>query len=112
MTKALEKLPVIFRKDCDGHPVAVFPTLPYNTDPDLMTVYAHIGQHGSGSMGWYHQTPKAASHEYAGLLDELRSIYEREPDAVELVPYQRMTAKHREAFNAQRYAWLAMERAA
>ena len=99
----MEKLPVIFRKEkTDGSVTAVFPTLPADVNGRYFTVYAHIGQHGSGSLGWYNETRAAKPGEYADLLHELRGIYSRPDDAeaVELVIYQRMTPQHRAAFNA------------
>lgn len=105
----MEKLPVIFRREkSDGSVTAVFPTLPADVNGRYFTVYAHIGQHGSGSFGWYNETRAAKPDEYADLLQELRGIYTTRPAAnpdiygepVELVIYQRMTSGHRAAFNA------------
>lgn len=91
----MRKLPVIFRADLarpwTGTVTAVFPTLEAN--PGAMVCYQHIGQHGECSLDWYYSTRPAYPHEYASLLDELRSIYERGEDAVELVVYKRMTGK-------------------
>lgn len=91
----MEKLPVIFRAERSGHfkgdVTAVFPTLEGN--PGEMTCYAHIGQHGSCSLGWYYRTRPAKPHEYAALLAELRGIYERKlgphDTAFRLVVYKR-----------------------
>lgn len=51
-------------------------------DPDMpgapgtdFTCYAHVGQHGDGTLGWYHTTRRARPSEYAPLLRELRQIY-------------------------------------
>jgi len=52
---------------------AVFPTLP-GTDWADVTIYAHIGQHGTGSRGWYRETRKATDAEAAPLRQELESI--------------------------------------
>ncbi len=72
------KVPVIFRVDKQGEVTAVFPTL-QGTSPKDFTVYAHVGQHGTGSKGWYHTTRAAKPEEYKDLLSELRVIYEDGP---------------------------------
>lgn len=94
-------LPVIFRKkrgkQYEGEITAVFPTVPGTNDLWTMTCYAHIGQHGSCSWGWYRSTIPAKPEDYKDLLAELRSIYEREPDAVTLVVRHRMCAAYRRA---------------
>ncbi len=101
----MEKLPVIFRRprsksmfEIDGV-TAVFPTLPWNNSGGDFTIYAHIGQHGGASHGWYYETRAAKPEEYSDLLRELQRIYSRpdDPEAVELVIYKRMTPQHREA---------------
>lgn len=70
----MEKLPVIFRAERSGafkgDITAVFPT--------LETCYAHIGQHSGYSLDWYYSTRPAKPAEYASLLAEVRSIYERD----------------------------------
>lgn len=72
-------LPVLFRAeksgDFKGEVTAVFPTLP-GTDAHDFTIYAHVGQHSTGSRGWYQNTRPAKPSEYAALLRELRRIYE------------------------------------
>lgn len=89
----MSTLDVIFRKDGD-EVVAVFPSLP-GTDQYDFTVYVHVGQHGTGVLGWYVlRTKPATEAEYAPLLAELRSIYERDGDCT-LRVVQRMTARHR-----------------
>lgn len=40
----------------------------------ILTVYAHMGQHGSGSLDWYRRTRAAKPEEYAPLLKEMQSI--------------------------------------
>lgn len=94
----MDQLPVIFRAERSGpfkgQVTAVFPTLPFGLTNIPLTTYAHVGQHSGGSLDWYYSTRPAKPHEYAALLDELRAIYERQPDAVELVVYQRMTSRH------------------
>lgn len=92
-----EQLPVLFRADRSGYfkgaVTAVFPTLP-GSDAYTATCYAHIGQHGACSRGWYWQTRAARPEEYTDLLAELRRIYERGDDAVQLVVAQRWTKYH------------------
>lgn len=89
----LPKVPVLFRRSGSRGDTplkavtAVFPTLDAN--PGYMACYAHYGQHGECSPGWYHGTRAATITEYAPLLDELRAIYEADPDPVELVVYKR-----------------------
>ena len=93
-------LPVIFRADRSGEDkgviTAVFPTLG-GTGAHDFTVYEHMGQHSSGTLGWYRQRTRAAKpSEYAPLLAELRRIYGREPDPVTLRIVQRFhPAYHR-----------------
>lgn len=85
MTDKLEQLPVIFRTDEKVIPgfaqevTAVFPTLPGTNDPQTMTCYAHVGQHGTCSLDWYDSTRPANREEYGPLLAELRGIYETRP---------------------------------
>lgn len=102
----MEKLPVIFRAErSDGSVTAVFPTLAWDSAGHYFTVYAHIGQHSSGSRDWYRSTRPANPEEYGPLLAELRGIYTTRPEElpdiygepVELVIYQRMTPRHRAA---------------
>lgn len=91
-------LPVIFRNEGTAKKpeiVAVFPTEPGTNDPYDFTVYAHLGQHSTGTWPWYAKTKKATPDQYADLLAELRSIYEREDrDPVTLVVAQRFTKFH------------------
>lgn len=99
----IDKLPVIFRAersgDFKGDVTAVFPTLSWDGSGLDLTTYDHVGQHGAGSMGWYHGTRAATPAEYAPLLAELRGYYMRSsgPDdpPIELVVYRRMTAQHK-----------------
>lgn len=67
--------PVLFRAEragiYKGQITAVFPTLPGTNNPATFTVYAHIGQHGTGTRGWYADTRPATPEEYAPLLAEL-----------------------------------------
>lgn len=87
------RLPVIFRAErsgnSEGEVTAVFPTLPGDNEYYFL-VYAHVGQHGSGSQAWYYGTRPARPEEYAELLQELRDIYENdEHDPMELVVVKR-----------------------
>ena len=70
--------PVLFRAERSGlykgEVTAVFPTLPGSNNPASFTVYAHIGQHGTGMKGWYHETRAATEAEYADLADELERV--------------------------------------
>jgi hypothetical protein len=77
---------------------AVFPCDPATLTGDTMTCYAHIGQHGSCSFGWYSERTRAATPaEYADLKRELESA----PYGYRLKVYKRMTRGHRAAFNAE-----------
>lgn len=74
-----ETVPVIFRAQREDGQLwitAVFPSLAGTYDPSTFTVYQHVGQHGSGTLGWYRRTRPATEAEYAPLLAELRGIYE------------------------------------
>lgn len=95
----MSNLPIIFRVDSEV--TAVFPTLPGTNDPNTFTVYAHVGQHGSGCKDWYHGTRAAKEPEYRDLLAELRSIYETGPDAVTIQICQRFTRAHDKARKAE-----------
>ncbi|QPC91485.1 hypothetical protein [Mesorhizobium sp. INR15] len=92
--------PVLFRIDRSGKHrdvTAVFPTLPSDAAGRFMTCYAHIGQHGSASHQWYvSATRPATAAEYSALKSELESA----PYNYRLQVCQRMTAAHRDAFNA------------
>ena len=106
MEKAIPKYPVIFKKHYDRDlrewlVTAFFPTEPANYDGTTMTCYAHIGQHGGASFGFFWSGKKCKPEEYKDLLEELDGIYMSEPDPMELVVYQRMTAKHRDEFRAE-----------
>jgi hypothetical protein len=95
-------LPVIFRAEKSGqfkaHVTAVFPTLPGTSAHDF-TVYAHVGQHSTGSHGWYYRTRAAKPAEYAPLLSELRGIYESDPhEPVKLRVVERFSS----AYDAER----------
>lgn len=104
MNETITSLPVIFRAekrgDHKGEITAVFPTLAADMQGNF-TVYAHIGQHGAGTLPWYWQTRAAKPDEYAPLLAELRGIYERalcDGDTIyKLQICQRFTSHHRRA---------------
>lgn len=88
-----EAVPVIFRAersgDYAGVVTAVFPTLPGTDDSDV-TIYARVGQHGTGARGWYRETRQATDAEAAPLRAELESIGYR------LAPCKRWTRAHDE----------------
>lgn len=92
-------LDVIFRKDReDGSIVAVFPSEP-GSGPHDFTAYTRQESHVTASAEWVrHCTRPASPAEYAPLLAELRSIYERpdDPERVTLRPMLRMQPHHRQ----------------
>lgn len=95
----INALPVLFRVTEHGQfrgtVDAVFPTLPAN--PGHMLTYAHHGQHSEGAEEWFYgATRPAKPEEYAGLLAEVRAIYERDPDPFELVVCRVVTPAMRE----------------
>jgi len=90
-TPDTEETPVLFRYDHD-EVTAVFPTIPGTNDPWSMTCYAHVGQHGSCDLGWYHTTRPATEAEYASLKRELESA----PYGYKLKVCRRMNASFRE----------------
>lgn len=83
----MAQIPVLFRAersgDFKGEVTAVFPTLEANRG--MMVIYAHFGQHSEGCEEWYRATRAARSDEYADLLTELRRIYERDGDTLQLM---------------------------
>ena len=92
-TQDTDETPVLFRisraAKRDGAEVtAVFPCEPADTGGDRMTCYAHAGQHGGCSMGWYNTTRAARPDEYAGLKRELESA----PYGYRLKAYKRLAA--------------------
>ena len=64
---------VVFRKFKDGQVIALFPELPWDEMGNIVS-YMHIGQHGAASRAIVLDTKLAKPKEYAGLLEELRSI--------------------------------------
>ena len=87
----MEKYSVIFRKDAENGEIIAF--FPESHSTGKILCYAHIGQHCEASMSYYWTTKKASPEEYAGLLAELRGIYEHGEDAMQLVVKQRMSYK-------------------
>jgi hypothetical protein len=100
-----ESLPVLFRRDSEGRITAVFPTLPSDLSSTQLTVYEHVGQHGSACWDWLRRTRPAQPDEYASLLQELRSIYERSlapgDPVFRLKVCQRISPQHRLAFHRE-----------
>lgn len=102
----METLPVIFRKESDGSILAVFPTQAESYAGYHMLCYAHIGQHGTCSIDYYHETKPASPDEYADLLAELTGIYTTRPTAnpdiygqpVQIIPVKRISRKMRSEF--------------
>jgi hypothetical protein len=102
--------PVIFRAEKSGEAkgavTAVFPC--GDEGRGQFTVYAHLGQHSTGTMAWYLQRTRAAKpEEYASLLKELKEIYETEmgSEAVTLkviqkFPSRDVIAKYNKAIEA------------
>lgn len=82
----MTEIPVIFRAQKSGpfkgDVTAVFPTL--EATSGHLVCYAHIGQHGECSHGWYRTTRPATEDEYRDLLRELRGIYEQDGDKLVL----------------------------
>lgn len=76
MTKPV--LPILFRVDrSDKGVFAVFPTLPGTNARDTCTLYAHVGQHHSGSDAYIVELSRPAKpDEYVPLLRELTQIYD------------------------------------
>jgi len=82
-------MPVIFRV-FEGEVTAIFPTEPGTNNPDCCTCYAHVGQHGTCSKGWYPTTLPATPDDYKDLLAELQEIY----SDVGLKVVKKWTARH------------------
>lgn len=79
-TPDADETPVVFRKSRIKEPegraaeiTAVFPCEPSDYQGYNMSCYAHIGQHGGCSQGWYRTTRAAKPEEYADLKQELES---------------------------------------
>lgn len=69
-------LKVVFRKkNEDGDIVAIFPRRPWSQEPNVITSYAHVGQHSAACYDWISEsTVPATESEYADLLNELKQI--------------------------------------
>lgn len=68
------KTAVIFRKfKHAGDVIAIFPEIPADLSGGLLS-YQHLGQHGACSPRYTGFTEPAKPAEYAGLLEELRTI--------------------------------------
>lgn len=98
-----EAVPVLFRAERSGEfrgeVTAVFPTIP-GTGAGDVTVYAHNGEHSTGTRAWYRGTREATPAERAALARELESIGYR------LHPVRRWTRHH----DAERARALAIHR--
>ena len=95
-TPDTDETPVLFRFD-HGEVTAIFPTIPGTNDPATMTCYAHIGQHGSCSVGWIRTTRPATEAEYADLKAELETA----PFGYRLKVCRRIQPAHRAARMAE-----------
>lgn len=93
--------PVLFRieRRKDGEVTAVFPCEPWDRGGLIMSCYAHVGQHGGCSFGWYNSTKHRAAkpEEYAALKAEL----EAKPYEYNLKVYKRMTRGLRDKFEKE-----------
>lgn len=67
---------VIFRKHPeDDEIVAVFPEIPGTNEPEICTIYAHVGQHSSAHCRvLMRSTRPAHPEEYSALMQELEAI--------------------------------------
>ena len=75
MTQTRQTVDVTFRLEGDDDSiVAIFPRLESNYG--RCVCYAHIGQHGECSFGYYRTTRPASPDQYAELLAELERIYD------------------------------------
>lgn len=63
--------PVVFKIE-DGEPLAVFPYEPGTDDPQTLTVYRHVGQHGSAAADYAYMLAKAKPEQWEPLERELR----------------------------------------
>jgi hypothetical protein len=94
-----DETPVLFRasrrKEPEGREAeitAVFPCEPATYSGADMICFAHVGQHGGCSLGWYHTTRAATPAEYADLKAELEAA----PYGYRLKVYKRMQPWMRE----------------
>ena len=75
MDKDTEPTTVIFRKESGGDILAVFPYEIYDTNGNMATCYAHVGQHSGCDWGYItKKTTPATPAEYADLKRELESL--------------------------------------
>ena len=75
-----QTIDVMFRKyrDTSAEILAVFPYEAHDRSGQLVTCYAHVGQHGGATMEHVHSATRPAKpDEYADLYRELQGIYER-----------------------------------
>ena len=118
MKREIQTLPVIFRAERSGEfkgqITAVFPTCTADYAGQEFTIYAHYGQHGSGTLPWYRDRTRAARpDEFGELLRELREIYESGPAANPEIYGQPVKLQVRQRFTAaMRREWQADARAA
>jgi hypothetical protein len=69
-----EETAVLFRRSRKGNFVtAVFPCIPADDSGDLMSCFAHVGQHGAAGHAWFYSMRPAKPAEYAELKRELES---------------------------------------
>lgn len=74
------KLKIAFRM-LEGEVIALFRNNPDDRGQELVTYYAHIGQHGATSRKLFRRK-KATPEQYADLLAEIKSIYEPKDEIV------------------------------
>ncbi|WP_240058001.1 hypothetical protein [Bacteroides uniformis] len=66
---------VIFRKSGKGEIIALFPSLPWSRNDNMVTSYMHMGQHGPADYaGVLTVTTPARQTEFRGLLEELELL--------------------------------------
>lgn len=97
MTAKTAPLPVIFRV-YRGELLALFPTEQWARTGADITCYARVGQHAPACRSLLRLGRLAAPDEYAGLLVELRGIYERSTGpndpVIPLKVYKRAPRRH------------------
>ena len=65
---------IVFRMPLDGGPCEAF-IVDASANPGHVMCYAHVGQHGEASLGYYrYRTRPATPEEYRGLQRELNRI--------------------------------------
>lgn len=85
------KIPVYFCLDIENNEVvAIFTDITLNPvyDPfNRRVCYAHMGQHGECDLGWIEEkTQPATPAQYGPLLSELRRMYDRDGDTLDVRP--------------------------